>query len=534
MRKHIISIALLTLGVAGSMAAVSELDSIGRIECMEHIKLTESPEKSSAYTDNWKKIGNGRYTEDYFTTLLNVGNPTWEVEIEENTDSAGVYRIVNPYGAGCPIFNEKERFNGYLIINASNPEGVYIEPYKTGTDLGLGMGEITLTSWCRYWLDKGKTLEDEINSGGCGKVIDGVITFPKKKLMLSIATEDGDLGLYANYFTSFKLSLPDAPDYNLSLSSETCTGHPEAHHVSYESSNDFKCLRYLFKKAYDGTNEYGDNEKSYVMAAKIGKDMPLGKGELSFDLTSQGEGKYLFIAVGLNSDSTIVARRCAEFYYQPDDNDNWVSHGKTLIEEDIIGSIYTECGVREFEAEFQTHKTVRGLYRLVNPYDNYVWLPGQTSRHSDHNHYIYIHAEDPSLVYLMESPTGMDHGFGQIRVSSTVSLYMMYGNPLSAIIRLNPFIDVFGKYNEKTGVITFPKNALKFSEQRLQGGDWIDANSSKKFKLHVPQSAGTEEIMAPDDSECEYFNMQGQRVTNPSNGIFIRVQGTKSEKVILK
>lgn len=89
--------------------------------------------------------------------------------------------------------------------------------------------------------------------------------------MLSIATKEGDYGLYANYFTSFKLSLPDAPDYDLALSSEICTAHPEDHRVAYESSDDFKCLKYLFKKAYDGTNEYGDNEKSYVMAAKTGK-----------------------------------------------------------------------------------------------------------------------------------------------------------------------------------------------------------------------------------------------------------------------
>ncbi len=216
------------------------------------------------------------------------------------------------------------------------------------------------------------------------------------------------------------------------------------------------------------------------------KSIPLGKGEIYFDLTSQGDGKYLFIAVGLNSDSTIVARRCVEFYYQSDDNENWISHGKTLIEEDIIGSVYSECGVHELEAELQVHKDIRGFYRLVNPYENYIWLSGQTKRHSDHNHYTYIHAEDPQLVYLMESPTGMDHGFGQIRVSSTVSLYMMYGNPLSSIINLNPYIDVFGKYDKNKKAITFPKNALKFSEQRVQEGGWIDCQLQQK--VHITYS----------------------------------------------
>lgn len=40
----------------------------------------------------------------------------------------------------------------------------------------------------------------------------------------------------------------------------------------------------------------------------------------------------------------------------------------------------------------------------------------------------------------------------------------------------------------------------------------------------------SEEMNAPVD----YFNLQGQRVLNPSNGIYIRVQGAKSEKVILE
>ncbi len=50
------------------------------------------------------------------------------------------------------------------------------------------------------------------------------------------------------------------------------------------------------------------------------------------------------------------------------------------------------------------------------------------------------------------------------------------------------------------------------------------------FSTNSVKGIESEEMNAP----VVYFNLQGKRVINPSNGIFIRVQGAKSEKVILK
>ena len=36
-----------------------------------------------------------------------------------------------------------------------------------------------------------------------------------------------------------------------------------------------------------------------------------------------------------------------------------------------------------------------------------------------------------------------------------------------------------------------------------------------------------------DNAPVEYFNLQGIRVDNPENGLFIRRQGNKVEKIIL-
>lgn len=50
-------------------------------------------------------------------------------------------------------------------------------------------------------------------------------------------------------------------------------------------------------------------------------------------------------------------------------------------------------------------------------------------------------------------------------------------------------------------------------------------------------STGIDEIVGDVDNVDApevYYNLQGQRVANPSNGVFIRVKGTRSEKVLVK
>lgn len=50
------------------------------------------------------------------------------------------------------------------------------------------------------------------------------------------------------------------------------------------------------------------------------------------------------------------------------------------------------------------------------------------------------------------------------------------------------------------------------------------------------EQAGSSAIseIASDEAEAEYFNLQGIRVDNPSNGVFIRRQGSKVSKVIVR
>lgn len=164
----------------------------------------------------WQSLGMATYREDLMTTFYNVDNLTYAVEIEANTENPGLYRLVNPYGAAYPYNDEGEydtSENHYMVIDAQNPEAVTIQ--QTYTGMNWGYGEVFVWSLADYYLNQGSTAEEIAEAGYFGKLEDGVITFPTKALIISMAElENGGL-YYANENGKFAVALPgySIPDY---------------------------------------------------------------------------------------------------------------------------------------------------------------------------------------------------------------------------------------------------------------------------------------------------------------------------------
>lgn len=100
---------------------------------------------SKEYT--WKSIGKGVWTDGLIPLFFGVPVESWEVDIEEANEVAGVYRIVNPYGVGvCPYTEEGDVTKDpcYFEIDASNPEKVFTDSQSIG--LNWGYGEMTAGS----------------------------------------------------------------------------------------------------------------------------------------------------------------------------------------------------------------------------------------------------------------------------------------------------------------------------------------------------------------------------------------------------
>lgn len=151
----------------------------------------------------WVSLGMATYTEDCLTTFFDVPNETYPVEVRQNKDNPGLYRIIHPYAA-YGADTSKEYF---IEIDATDPEGVYI-PRICGTGFDAGYGEISITCMAYYYMaTQGVSLEDVKGAGYCGIFADNVITFPAEALMISMPGYKDGAWFKSNINGAFKLDM---------------------------------------------------------------------------------------------------------------------------------------------------------------------------------------------------------------------------------------------------------------------------------------------------------------------------------------
>ena len=151
----------------------------------------------------WVSLGMATYTDDILTTFFNVSNEVYQVEVRQNKDNPGLYRVIHPYAA-YGADTSKEYF---FEIDATDPEAVYI-PGVYGTGLNAGYGEISITSMAYYYMaTQGYTFEDVKGEGVCGVLSDNVITFPAKALLTSMANYQNGSFYISNNNGAFKLDM---------------------------------------------------------------------------------------------------------------------------------------------------------------------------------------------------------------------------------------------------------------------------------------------------------------------------------------
>lgn len=165
----------------------------------------------------WQSVGIGLYTEDFIGSVFGAEPVTYEVEIEENSDAPGLYRMLSPYDGKYP-YNEEGDWDAsatYNIeVNAVDPDGVYIEQQATGVDWGYG--PISIISWGARYLGS-YTFEDVKAAGYLGTLKDGIITLPVFERETDNGTAYyqgltvmGTSGYYGCGNGAFKLVLPSA------------------------------------------------------------------------------------------------------------------------------------------------------------------------------------------------------------------------------------------------------------------------------------------------------------------------------------
>lgn len=144
----------------------------------------------------WKSLGYVDYTDGFVCScpILFLPEPiqTYSLEIQESEDQAGLYRLVNPYGAAYP-YSDVEEDNPYLpeylYVDASNPESVLILESQQSFiiyaqdqagNVVPAAGLSTCWSLADYYIQNGYTEEA---AEFVGKYADGKITFPTPRIV---------------------------------------------------------------------------------------------------------------------------------------------------------------------------------------------------------------------------------------------------------------------------------------------------------------------------------------------------------------
>ena len=136
--------------------------------------------------DEWKNIGKAEYSEDILASIWpdEVTNVVYEVDIQESTNTPGRYRLIDPYGPAYPHYQnlvnddnipEGHNHHHYMVVDASDPEKVFIEASPLGADFGYGQVILFSEGW--FSMQAGANLNDPEVLEGFGKIENGKITF---------------------------------------------------------------------------------------------------------------------------------------------------------------------------------------------------------------------------------------------------------------------------------------------------------------------------------------------------------------------
>ena len=163
----------------------------------------------------WQSLGYAVYTDDLVLPLFSNPAMSYYVEVLENKEQPGLFRMVDPYGPEFPLYPYASSYEegSYIEIDATDPEGVWIEGWQsTGLDVqNNGLMSVTSMAWYQA-SNEGATKEDAKEAGLCGVYADGVITFPVDGLLVGIGTKayyGNRNGAFALDMTNLLESLPE-------------------------------------------------------------------------------------------------------------------------------------------------------------------------------------------------------------------------------------------------------------------------------------------------------------------------------------
>lgn len=177
------------------------LDSNGSAGSGSTAQLYYQPEEEGL----WKSIGKGKFTDGFISDYFDTTAASVEVEIEESTDLAGFYRVVNPFASLYSQYLDTTDHNHYLYVSMVDGEPIYIPYSSTGIDLGYGVATVASASYYNYYM--GEDISDDIAAIWDDET--KTLTFPQYALIMGQPMYEYGIFEGANYSGTFALQFPE-------------------------------------------------------------------------------------------------------------------------------------------------------------------------------------------------------------------------------------------------------------------------------------------------------------------------------------
>ena len=155
----------------------------------------------------WRQLGVAEYTDGFLALVFDAKYcyDTWEVEVWENKETPGIYRVMNPYVEWPANVEEKYSFvetGGYMDLDCRDPKCVFLleSPFGIPVQYAQGQtGELYGYSYAEYLRSvKGYTNQQVIAEKANGTMVDGVVTFPAGQLLAGFIGDPKGTLYYAN------------------------------------------------------------------------------------------------------------------------------------------------------------------------------------------------------------------------------------------------------------------------------------------------------------------------------------------------
>lgn len=207
--------------------------------------------------------------------------------------------------------------------------------------------------------------------------------------------------------------------------------------------------------------------------------------------------------------------------------DPWTLATNGKYKDNIVAPMFDEQGAELTDfADVDVYYSTNGdnIFKVINPlvamYTSFGWIGEESPA-------MLVDATDPNNVVVGLTETGVyANQQGDIYSYLSASYYVL---ATGQSIQYTP---ATMSKNGNDVSVNFPAKSMLFMDPTSGKAYYNSYEAVLTFT--IPGATGIEDVTTATNAPVEYYNLQGVRVANPENGIFIRRQGNVATKVLVK